>query len=54
MRSISSTLAQATDQASALSLIIAASRSRLLALMTFESAMPAGTLFPGVNITAAA
>jgi len=52
--SISSTLAQATDQASAFFLMMPASRSRSRTLKTLESAIPAGARRPGSNTTAAA
>jgi hypothetical protein len=52
--SISSTLAQATDQASALFLMMSASRSRSRTLKTLESAIPVGARRVGSNTTAAA
>jgi len=52
--SISSTLAQATAQASALFLMRIESRSRSRALKTLESAIPGGARRAGSNTTAAA
>jgi len=52
--SISSTLAQAMAQASALSLIRIVSRSRSCELNILESAMPRGARRAGSNTTAAA